>query len=158
MNKYPYAFIQLVQYLDKNRFNYLIHKYEGDIYATIVTTIWAYCLRWCSGRFPTAKAFWTSSWHWKLVPGNSIITAQQCDVYTLTEFYLPSITIRYAIITSFYKKGKSLLYIRNKNCFWQNSYTSFCGRCLVYRLSTMTPFLVMLLSTIAVIIFWGTSS
>ena len=42
---------------------------------------------------------------------------QQCDVYTLTEFYFPSITIRYAIITSFYKKGKSLLYMRNKNRF-----------------------------------------
>lgn len=32
MNKAPYVFSQLVQFMDRNHFNYLVRKYEGDKY------------------------------------------------------------------------------------------------------------------------------
>ena len=32
MNKDPYVFSQLVQFMDRNHFNYLVRKYEGDKY------------------------------------------------------------------------------------------------------------------------------
>ena len=30
MNKDKYVFAQLVQFMDRNHFNYLVHKYDGD--------------------------------------------------------------------------------------------------------------------------------
>lgn len=37
MNKDPYVFSQLVQFMDRNHFNYLVRKYEGDKYVKSFT-------------------------------------------------------------------------------------------------------------------------
>lgn len=40
MNKDRYVFAQLVQFMDRNHFNYLVRKYDGDRY---VTSVSSYC-------------------------------------------------------------------------------------------------------------------
>lgn len=37
MNKDTYVFAQLVQFMDRNHFNYLVHKYDGDKYVKSYT-------------------------------------------------------------------------------------------------------------------------